>query len=64
MKKLKLSFAQLSMYTGCAVGLAAALMFSWTKDPQDLNLVPLAKIFIDAAQVSVQIEKNKKENEF
>ena len=61
MKKFKLSFARLSMYTGYTVGLAAALMFFWTKDPQDLKIVPLVKLFVDTAQVSAKIENSKKD---
>jgi hypothetical protein len=51
------------MYTGYAVALAVALMFFWTKDPQDLNMVPLVKLFVDTAQISAKIENNKKDNE-
>jgi len=61
MRKAKFSFTRLSMYTGYAVGLAAALMFFWTKDPQDLNMVPLASLFVNVAQVSAKIENNKKD---
>ncbi len=63
MKKLKLSFTQLSMDTFYTVGLTAALMFFWTKDPQDLNMVPLAKLFVDTAQVNAEIEKNEKRSQ-
>ena len=61
MKNLKFSFSQLSMYTGYVVALFATSMFLWNKDQQDLNMVPLAKLFVDTAQVSAEIENNKKQ---
>ncbi|MBD2770655.1 hypothetical protein [Iningainema tapete] len=60
MKLPKFSFTRLTMYTGYVVGLVAALLFISTKDPQVLNMVPLAKVFVDTAQISAQIEKDKK----
>ena len=61
-RKFKFSFVQVSMYTGYTVGLAAALMFFWVKDPLVLHMVPLARLFIQTAQISVEIERDQKQD--
>jgi DNA phosphorothioation-dependent restriction protein DptG len=57
MKKPKFSFTRLSAYTAYVLAVIITSMFLRTKDPQDLKMVPLVKLFVDIAQIN---DNNKK----
>ena len=48
------------MYTGYAVSLIATWMFL-TNNPQAIGLTPVAKLFLDAAKISQQVQKDTKD---
>lgn len=50
-------FTHLSTYTGYAVGLIATWMVL-TNNPQAIGLTPVARLFLDAAKISRQVQKD------
>jgi hypothetical protein len=51
-------FSCVSKYTGFALGLYAAFTLTVKDDPQGVHLIPLAELFVQAAQIEV-VEKNR-----
>lgn len=52
-------FPSLSKWTAYAIGLVAAFTITVKHDPQGVNLIPLAEVFVQAAQVRVVEQKKK-----
>jgi hypothetical protein len=53
-------FARLSTYIGCGIALLTVFIFVVNKDPEGINLVPVAKLFFEAAKISVEWQKDTK----
>lgn len=60
MKNQNHLFTHLSTYTGYVVGLIATWMFL-TNNPQAIGLTPVARLFLDAAKISQQVQKDTKD---
>ena len=56
--KICYTFARISTLTGYIIGLLAVFSLSVNQDPQGVELVPLAKLFFEAAKITVELEKN------
>jgi len=52
------TFCRLSKWTAYAIGLVAAFTLTVKHDPQGVHLIPLAKLFVQAAQIGA-VEQNK-----
>ncbi len=55
--KFDQTFSRLSKWTAYAIGLVAAFTLTVKHDPQGVHLIPLAKLFVQAAQIGVVEQK-------
>lgn len=61
--KIGYAFARISTLTGYIIALLAAFSFSVNKDPKGaVELVPLAKLFFEAAKITVELESKREES--
>ncbi|MDJ0619882.1 MAG: hypothetical protein QNJ63_24595 [Calothrix sp. MO_192.B10] len=59
-EKFRYTFARLSTWTGYFIGLLVLFILMVNKNPEAINLVPVAKLFFEAAKISVELQKDIK----
>jgi hypothetical protein len=62
-EKISYIFARISTYTGYMIGLLAVFLFTVHKDPQGINLIPVANVFFEAAKITIELEEGMKESD-
>jgi hypothetical protein len=62
-KKINYVFARVSTYTGYMIGLLAVFLFTVSKDPEGIRLIPIANLFFEAAKITMQLEEVMKESD-
>ena len=61
--KICYTFARISTLTGYIIGLLAVFSLSVNQDPQGVELVPLAKLFFEAAKITMELEKSNQKSD-
>ena len=61
--KICYTFARISTLTGYIIGLLAVFSLSVNQDPQGGELVPLAKLFFEAAKITMELEKSNQKSD-
>ena len=61
--KICYTFARISTLTGYIIGLLAVFSLSVIQDPQGVELVPLAKLFFEAAKITMELEKSNQKSD-
>ncbi len=55
-QKFTYIFVHLSKWTGYLVALLAVFIFVVNKNPEGVNLIPVARFFFEAAKISLELE--------
>ncbi|MCJ8281400.1 MAG: hypothetical protein MJK14_16410 [Rivularia sp. ALOHA_DT_140] len=61
-EKISYIFVRLSTWTGYIVGLLAIFLFALNKHTEGVNLISVAHLFFEAAQINVELEESIKKN--
>ena len=59
-EKISYTFARISTLTGYIIGLLAVFLFAVNKEPQRIDLIPVARLFVEAAKITLELEKVRK----
>ena len=62
-QKISYAFARVSTRTGCIIGLLAVFLFAVKNEPQGIDLIPVAKLFFEAAKITMELEKSNQKSD-
>lgn len=61
-EKISYIFVRLSTWTGHIIGLLAVFLVAINKNPEGINLIPVANLFFEAAKITMELEEGVKES--
>ncbi|MGB3654592.1 MAG: hypothetical protein WBA41_25750 [Rivularia sp. (in: cyanobacteria)] len=61
-EKISYIFVRLSTWTGYIIALLAVFLVAINKNPEGINLIPVANLFFEAAKITMELEEGVKES--